>query len=188
MKTIKSLLLALCLMIGLNTCAQTRIFKDLPGAAGAEPAALSRALLAMARTPAVVNNLSSRMPVKSLDGLKGIEVVQVDNKKYLPQVRTILNDYVAKNNIEELMINDDGEEKNIIYGNVGEDGKITNMIIYNDDNEEVDVVCIWGTFEIKGKEDKRSHKGNSKSALPGVTIPSETIVIPDSTSNSVTVK
>ena len=94
----------------------------------------------------------------------------------------------TKNNIEELMINDDGEEKNIIYGNVGEDGKITNMIIYNDDNEEVDVVCIWGTFEIKGKEDKRSHKGNSKSALPGVTIPSETIVIPDSTSNSVTVK
>ena len=76
MKTIKSLLLALCLMIGLNACAQTRIFKDLPGAEGVEKTYISKALLNMARTPAVVNNLSSRMPVKSLDGLKGIEVVQ----------------------------------------------------------------------------------------------------------------
>lgn len=156
MKIAKHLMLALIAFVGITACAQKRIFSELPSVEGIEKTYISKGLLRVAKPAILSRSIQGRYNLANLDKINGLEVITVENKKYIGFSRNVLNDYVRNNKLETLLVNDDGEDKNFIYGNPGDDDKVTQFIIVNDEKDELNVVVIWGEFSLTDLASKPS--------------------------------
>ena len=148
MKNIRIILAAMAVMTGMTICAQTPLFKDLPTGEGIEKVYISKALMQLAGNTMTspVNGVNIPDPSK----IDNIEVVNVEARKYFKAVDEVLNSYVASNKLQVLLQNDDGEEVTVIYGLMTDDGqRLKKLVIYNNEQDELNVVVINGEIDTK---------------------------------------
>ena len=122
-----------------------QVFKELPSGNTVEKTYIGKTLLRMA---GAVINLDGGVSLGDPSRLDYLERVTVEGKKEAREAITILENYVAKENLEVLLSQQDDGDETIIYGKLSPNETIiTTMIVFHRDAWNLNIVVLQGSID-----------------------------------------
>lgn len=122
-----------------------QVFKELPSGNNVEKTYIGKTLLRMA---GAVINLDGGVSLGDPSRLDSLERVTVEGKKEAREAITILENYVAKENLEVLLSQQDDGDETIIYGKLSPNETIiTTMIVFHRDAWNLNIVVLQGSID-----------------------------------------